>query len=101
MSDESIECPCYRICSALGVETAPWCRYHKSDLPPPGMHRFDPKQEWCPPGVQANVLILGHMLSAGSGDPERLRPVLEQVRKWARELRQERSTYDPAKSEQS
>jgi hypothetical protein len=65
------------------------------------MHRFDPKDEWCPPGVQANVLMLGYMLSGETGEPERLRPALEQVRKWARELRQERSSYNPAKTDES
>jgi hypothetical protein len=48
--------------------------------------------------VQANVLMLGYMLSGETGDSERLRPALEQVRKWARKLRRERSGYDRAKS---
>ena len=56
--DEIIECPCYRICSALGIETGAWCRYRKSSVPPPGMHRFDPKDEWCEPGTQATLLML-------------------------------------------
>ena len=96
--DEILECPCYRVCAGLGLEMKRWCRYRKSDLPPPGMHRFDPKEEWWPPGVLANVLMLGYMLSGEAEDRKRLRPALEQVRKWARELRRERSGYDPAKS---
>lgn len=64
------------------------------------MHRFDPKEEWCPAGVQASVLMLGYMLSGEVGDRERLRPALEQVGNWAREIRRERSTCDPAKSDE-
>ena len=60
---------------------------------PPGMHRFDPKEEWCPPGVQANVLMLGYLLSGETGNPDRLRPILEQVRSWAEDVRGERSGY--------
>jgi hypothetical protein len=97
-SEQTIECRCYHVCAGLGLETKQWCRYRKSDLPPTGMHRFDPKEDWCPTGVQASVLMLGYMLSGETGDPERLRPALEQVRKWARELRRERTDYDPARS---
>ena len=93
--DEIIECPCYRVCAGLGLEMKQWCRYRKSDLPPPGMHRFDPKEEWCPPGVQANVLMLGYLLSGETGNPDRLRPILEQVRSWAEDVRGERSGYGP------
>jgi hypothetical protein len=95
--DEVIECPCYRLCAALGLELRRWCRYRKADLPPPGLHRFDPKDEWCPPGVQASVLMLGYMLSGETGDQERLRPALEQVRRWAQRMKREASTWDPAK----
>ena len=101
MNDEIIACQCFAVCSAVGVEPGPWCRYHTSDLPPPGMARFDPKEEWCPPGVQANVLMLGYMLSRAQGDDERPRQALEQVRKWARELRREHSSYNPAQSDES
>jgi len=101
MSDEIIECPCYRVCAGLGLETKRWCRYRPSDLPPPGMHRFDPKEEWCPAGVQANVLMLAYMLSGETGDPERLKPLLDQVRAWARELRGEPAGYDPAEPSES
>jgi len=96
--EEIIQCPCYDVCVGLGLEMKQWCRYRESDLPPPGMYRFDPKEEWCPPGVQANVLMLGYMLSGETADPARLRPALEQVRRWAAELRRERSGYDPAHS---
>lgn len=96
--EEIIQCPCYDVCVGLGLEMKQWCRYRGSDLPPPGMYRFDPREEWCPPGVQANVLMLGYMLSGEAGDAARLRPALEQVRRWAAELRRERSGYDPAHS---
>lgn len=98
--DEVIECPCYRVCAGLGLEMKRWCRYRKSDLPPPGMRSFDPKDDWCPTGVQANVLMLGYMLSGERGDPERLKPVLEQVRLWARELRKQPVGYDPTRSKE-
>ncbi len=93
MIDEIIACPCYPVCSQLGIETGMWCRYRKSDLPPPGMHAFDPKETWCPAGVQANVLMLGYMLAGNDGDASRLSPVLEQVRRWARELREKPAGY--------
>lgn len=99
--DKIIECPCYRICAGLGLELKRWCRYRKSDLPPPGLHRFDPKDEWCPTGVQANVLLLGYMLSGKSDDPGQLTPMLEQVRNWARELRKQPAGYDPVKPKES
>jgi hypothetical protein len=99
-ADQVIECPCYRVCAGLGLEMKRWCRYRKSDLPPPGMHRFDPRDEWCPTGVQANLLMLGYMLSGGRGDPEQLKPVVDQVRTWARELRRRPVGYDPAGSNQ-
>ncbi len=96
-TDQSIQCPCYPICSALGVETGQWCQYRESDLPPPGLHTFDPKDTWCPPGVQANVMMLGHLL-AQRGDPSgQLQPVLTRVRRWARELRAEPITYQPVR----
>lgn len=56
--DEIIQCPCYEVCLSLGVEMGRWCRYRKSEVPPPGMHRFNPRDTWCPPGVQASVLLL-------------------------------------------
>ena len=89
MKDEIVECPCYHICSGLGLETKPWCRYRKADLPPAGMHSFNPKDTWCAPGVQANVLMLGYLLTGETGDTERLKPVLEQIRRWAQALRAE------------
>jgi len=97
MNDDIIECPCYHVCSALGIETRTWCRYRKSDLPPPGLHNFNPKDTWCPPGVQANVLMLGYMVAGETRDRERLEPVLDQVRNWAAELRRQRGGYDPAR----
>ena len=93
-----IECPCYLLCVGLGLEVGRWCRYRKSDLPPPGMHRFDPKEQWCPTGVQANVIMLGYMLSGETEDADRVMPALEQVRRWARELRREWSGYDPSRA---
>jgi hypothetical protein len=79
MTEESIECPCYRICSALGIETGSWCHYRKSDVPPPGMHNFDPKSTWCDPGVQANIMMLAHLIT-GQGKGEPLDAALAQVR---------------------
>jgi hypothetical protein len=96
-----IECPCYRVCAGLGVKTSTWCRYRQSAAPPPGMHRFDPQETWCPGAVQANVLMLGYMLAGGAGETERLKPALDQVRAWTRELRKEPATYDPARSNES
>jgi len=58
MNEEIIQCPCYHICSSLKIETGKWCRYRQSDLPPSGMHALNPKDTWCPPGVQAIVLML-------------------------------------------
>ena len=95
--EQIIECPCYPICSALGVETGQWCQYHKSDLPPPGLHTFNPKDTWCPPGVQANVIMLGHMLAERGDAPGQLQSVLQQVRRWARELRPEPIAYHPVR----
>jgi len=93
--DEIIECPCYRVCAGLGLEMKRWCRYRKSDLPPVGLHRFDPKEEWCPTGVQAAALLSGYTLAEG-GDPEVLRGALARVRQWAQELRsREASAYRP------
>jgi len=92
MTDEVIECPGYPICSGLGLETSQWCRYRKSDLPPPGMRKFDPKETWCPSGVQANVLMLGYMLAGRKEDPETLQPALDSVRRWLRELRSQPTT---------
>ena len=94
-SETIIACPCHAICSQLGVETGMWCRYRTSDLPPPGMHAFNPKDTWCPAGVQANVLMLGYMLAGDPKDANRLKPALDQVRNWARELRPEPVEYSP------
>jgi hypothetical protein len=87
VNDDIAECPCYPICSGLGVETAQWCRYRKSDLPPPGTHKFNPRDSWCPPGVQATVLLLGHMLAGQSEDHDAVAPLLERVRRWVESLR--------------
>ncbi len=95
MQDEIIECPCYRICSALGVKSSTWCRYRKSAAPPPGMHRFDPQETWCPGGVQANVMMLGYMLVGQQQDAEALKQALVQVREWATALRQDTHAYHP------
>jgi len=84
--DEIIECPCYRICNALGLEMKPWCRYRRSDLPPPGMHRFEPKETWCPPGVQANVLMLAHLLVGKSAGVEEAQQILANITSWAHNL---------------
>lgn len=84
--DEVIECPCYRVCAGLGLEVKRWCRYRKSDEPNPGMHRFDPKDEWCPTGVQATVLLLGHMLANGA-EESALAEKLGEVRTWVQSLR--------------
>jgi len=92
---EIIECPCYHVCATLGIETGQWCRYHKGDVPPPGMFRFNPKEHWCPSGVQANVLMLGYMLAGGEDSSEQLQPALERVRKWAQELREQPLGYKP------
>jgi hypothetical protein len=93
--DEVIECPCYRVCAALGLEMKRWCRYRKSDLPPVGLHRFNPKDEWCPTGVQANVVMLGHMLAQG-GDSEALQSALARVRQSVQDLRaRDTSAYRP------
>jgi hypothetical protein len=95
--DQLIECPCYHICKSLGLEVKRWCRYYESELPPPGMFRFNPKEEWCPTGVQANVLMLGHLLTQGAIEPERAEAILEQVRQWAQELRKRPSGYKPVR----
>ena len=79
-------CPCHRVCASLRRELKRWRRYRKSDLPPPGMHRFDPKDEWRPTGVQANVLMLGYTLSE-RGSPDALRFALARVPQWSKELR--------------
>jgi len=93
--DEVIECPCYRVCAGLGLEMKRWCRYRKSDLPPPGLWWVRPKEEWCPTGVQASTLLLGYTLAEG-GDSETLRGALARVRQWAQGLRsREASAYRP------
>ena len=83
MNEAIIECPCYRVCSALGVDMGQWCRYRKSDLPPPGMHAFNPKDTWCPPGIQASILMLAHLVAGGSAPPD----ALADIRHWAQQLR--------------
>jgi len=100
-SDTIIACPCYPICSQLGVETGMWCRYRKSDLPPPGMHAFNPKDTWCPAGVQANLLMLGYMLAGKAGDASQLKPVLDEVRTWTRDLRREPVEYSPTEPKEN
>jgi hypothetical protein len=82
--DEVIECPSYRVCGGLGLEMRQRCCYRTSELPPPGMHRFDPKEEWRPAGVQANVLMLGYMLSGEAANPAATGDALARVRRWAR-----------------
>ena len=100
-SDTIVACPCYPVCSALAVETGMWCRYRKSDLPPPGMHAFNPKDTWCPAGVRANILMLGYMLAGNTGDASQLKPVLDEVRNWARELRREPVQYSPSEPKEN
>jgi hypothetical protein len=94
MNEETIECPCYRVCAGLGLEMKRWCQYRKSDLPPPGMWVFNPKDDWCPPGMQANVLILGYMTLGAGRQSEELAAVLGNVREWARSLRTAESTHN-------
>jgi len=89
MNEEVIECPCRQICTSLGIETGRWCRYRKSDLPPPGMHSFDPKEKWCQPGVQANVMLLAHLVRRNGSKPATLDSLVEQVRRWAKDSRSE------------
>lgn len=84
MNDEIIECPCYRVCALLGVEPRQWCRYRKSDLPPPGMHRFDPKETWCPPGVQANVMMVAYLVAGRKDEDGEIARALDDVRRWVR-----------------
>ena len=86
-NDDIVECPCYPICAALEVGLGPWCRYRPSDLPPPGMHRFDPKESWCPPGVRANLLMLSYLVSGGALKPEEIEHILQRIRRWPQELR--------------
>ena len=45
-----------------------------------------PKADWYPTGVQANVLMLGYTLSE-RGSPDALRFALARVRQWPKELR--------------
>lgn len=94
-SDELVECPCYRICSMLGIELDRWCRYYTSELPPPGTWRFDPKEKWCPPGVQANVLMLSALLTNGTMTAENLEAALLKVREAVRDLRTPPTEYHP------
>ncbi len=93
--DDIIECPCYRICSALGIESGRWCSYHTAELPPPGTWRFNPKEEWCPPGVQANVMMLSSLLPQGSVKPETLEAALLKVREAIQDLRNSPAGYHP------
>jgi len=84
--DEIIQCPCYNVCAGLGLEMKQWCRYRKSQLPPPGMHRFHPKETWCPPGAQANILLLAYLVADRAGDAKQLEPAIEQVKRWANDI---------------
>ena len=93
--EQLIECPCYPVCSGLGIQPGRWCRYRRSDLPPPGVHSFNPKDTWCPPGVRANVTMLGYMLAGGQQESHKLTPALEQVRRWVQELRSPPISYRP------
>ena len=101
MNDDLVQCPCHPVCASLGVEAGQWCRYRKSDLPPPGLHNFNPKDTWCPPGVQANVLMLGYMLAGNAGDASRLKPLLDEVRSWVRELRRQPVGYSPTEPKET
>jgi hypothetical protein len=94
VNEETIECPGYRVCSLLGIEVGPWCRYRESALPPPGMHNFRPKDTWCPPGMRATVLMLGYMIAGEGRQGEELADVLGRVREWAGSLRPEASTHN-------
>ncbi len=93
--EQIIECPCYPICANLGIQPGRWCRYRKSDLPPPGLHSFNPKDTWCLPGVQANLIMLAYMLAGEERESHKLTPALEQVRRWVQELRAPPISYRP------
>jgi len=95
MNEDIVECPCYPICSGLGLEMKRSCRYRKSDLPPPGMHVVNPKDDWCPAGVQASVLMLAYMLSGDAGRAGALPLALARVRQWAQDIRQEQESDGP------
>lgn len=84
--EQIIQCPSHPICSGLHIETGPWCRYRKSDLPPPGAGTFDPRDTWCPPGLQAAVLILGYLAAQRNGPAEPLDSAMEKIRSWADRL---------------
>ncbi len=84
MNDQIVACRCLRICATLGVELGQWCRYHTSDLPPPGMARFDPKESWCPPGVRANIMMLAYLVSRREDPDGEIPHVLDRVRQWVR-----------------
>jgi hypothetical protein len=94
-ADEIVACPCYRICSVLGIEPGRWCSYHTSDLPVPGLWRFDPKEKWCPPGVQANVMMLSALLTNGDMTAEHLESVLKKVREMIRTFHAAPAAYNP------
>jgi hypothetical protein len=59
------------------------------------MRKFDPRQTWCPGGVQANILMLGYMLAGRKENPELLQPALDSVRHWLREIRTRPATSYP------
>ena len=94
-ASEIIECPCYPICRALDIETGAWCRYKKSQLPPPGLHRFDPKETWCPPGVQANLMLLAYILTRQE-DHADLQEALAKAREFTAQWRAKGENYDPS-----
>jgi len=95
-ANEIIECPCYRICRALDIETGIWCRYRKSQVPPVGLHRFDPKESWCPPGVQANLMLLAYILTRQGEDHADLQEALSKARAFAAQWRAKSDNYDPS-----
>lgn len=96
MKDEMVECPCYAICVGLGIQVGRWCRFRPSELPHPGVTEFRPESTRCPPGLQATVLLLGHMLA--DGDNRALSQKLGQVRNWVKSIRDRQDgSYQPVR----
>lgn len=91
-------CPCYAICSSLGIEQGQWCRYRQSDVPPPGQHHFVSEEEQRPGGVQADIQMLACLLTEGCPTAAALlRAALARVQDWARAFREEHAGYQPVR----
>lgn len=93
MKNDLVACPCYEVCRELGIGLGQWCRFRRSAVPIPAMARFYPEETWCPPGVRATVLMLGHMLANGA-EGSALADKLAEVRTWVQSLRQGQSASD-------